>query len=130
MAAHEDRLFEAILGELQQLIVKMEDDGLTQAAIAKRLGVSQSNVSMMKSGQRGQGVRLSTAIRAFRAEGGDMVRLLEGVLGQQEAAAFLGVAEEDPEGFEALVYVLSRGGKTKQKILEDAKFYKDQWESD
>ena len=95
-----DLIFEGALRYIRSGVERLQnEEGLTQAQIAKMLGTTQSNVSMLTSEKRGEGIRLRTAIQAFRALGGDMAELLNEVLNQRQASVLISVADEDEDFF-------------------------------
>lgn len=118
-----DLIFEGALRYIRDGITRLEvEDGMTQGQIAKKLGTTQSNVSMLSSGKRGEGIRLSTAIRAFRELGGSMAELLNEVLNQRQASVLIAVADEDEELFDSLIDVLESGGEEREQLKNQAMY--------
>lgn len=114
-----DLIFDKVLARLLNIISEMEGQGKKQAEIGKALGVKQSTVSLLKSGKRGEGIRLKTAIAAFRHSGGSMAQLLEDVLDNKKASILIALAEEDEEFFDSLLDILEEPSSDREKLRSD-----------
>ena len=119
-----DLIFDKVLSRLLNIISDLEKQGKKQAEIGKALGVKQSTVSLLKSGKRGEGIRLKTAIAAFRHSGGSMAQLLEDVLDNKKASVLIALAEEDEEFFDSLLEILEEPSKDRDKLRSDVLYMK------
>lgn len=118
----DETIYNAAQAYLADLINEhLHQHGDKQAAIAKKTGLSQGQISRLISGKRGEGIKLKTYFRAIIGLGGNMQELYR-KLGFDNAAELLALLAENEGLADSLLVVMRKGGTLAAKLEQDIKF--------